>query len=103
MWRVAQADEPSDYVFASGVGRTVADLVSTAFAAAGTEPRGRVDVDPTLVRPPQHQPRIGDPSRARAQLGWSAATSFEELVGAMVQADLARLRATPSVVTLPSP
>jgi GDPmannose 4,6-dehydratase len=103
MWRMAQADEPSDFVLASGVGRTVGELVSTAFAAAGAEPLGRVDVDQTLRRPPQRQPRIGDPSRARAQLGWSAATSFEELVGAMVQADLAQLGATESVVTLRSP
>jgi GDPmannose 4,6-dehydratase len=102
MWRMATADEPADYVLASGVGRTVGDLVRTAFAAAGVEPDGRVAVDPALVRPPQRTPSIGDPSRACARLGWRPQTSFEDLVGAMVQRDLAELSGGDSqaVVTL---
>jgi GDPmannose 4,6-dehydratase len=91
MWRMATADEPGDYVLASGVGRTVGDLVRTAFAAAGVEPDGRVAVDPALVRPPQRNPSIGDASRARDRLAWAAQTSFEELVAAMVERDLAEL------------
>jgi GDPmannose 4,6-dehydratase len=102
MWRVAKADEPGDYVLASGIGRTVGDLVRAAFAAAGVEPDGRVAVDPALVRPPQRNPSIGDPSRARERLGWRAETSFEELVGAMVERDIAELSGGDShaVVTL---
>ena len=92
MWRMAQADAPGDYVLASGTGRTVGDLVRTAFAAAGVEPDGRVTVDPAFVRAPQRVPSIGDPSRARERLGWSAATAFDDLVGAMVERDLADLR-----------
>jgi GDPmannose 4,6-dehydratase len=91
MWRMAQAEEAGDYVLASGVGRTVGDLVEAAFAAAGVEPEGHVAVDPALVRPPQRLPSIGDPSRARAKLGWSPAMSFEALVAAMVRRDLADL------------
>jgi GDPmannose 4,6-dehydratase len=91
MWRMATADEPGDYVLASGVGRTVGDLVRTAFAAAGVEGDGRVAVDPALVRPPLRNASIGDPARARERLGWRAQTSFEELVGAMVARDLAEL------------
>jgi GDPmannose 4,6-dehydratase len=100
--RMAQANEPGDYVLASGVGRTVGDLVRTAFAAAGVEPDGRVAVDPALVRPPQRVASIGDPSRARERLGWRAQTTFEDLVGAMVQRDLAELSGGDSqaVVTL---
>lgn len=91
-------DEPGDYVFASGVPHTVGDLVDAAFAAAGiprTAPGGddRVLVDPRFVRPPERWPPVGDPSKARETLGWTPATSFEQLVGEMVAADLAPLGA----------
>jgi GDPmannose 4,6-dehydratase len=91
MWRMAQAAEPNDYVLASGVGRTVQDLVCTAFAAAGVDPDGRVSTDPALIRPAQRAPSIGDPSRAREWLGWRADTAFEDLVAMMVERDLGDL------------
>jgi len=83
-----RADAPADYVIASGVGRTVGDLVATAFAHAGLDPEGRVRVDPALVRPQEPTVLIGDASRARAELGWEPRYSFEELVAEMVDADL---------------
>jgi GDPmannose 4,6-dehydratase len=86
-----QAGEPRDYVLASGVGRTVRDLVAAAFAAAGVEPDGRVRVDPALVRPPEGTPLVGDPSRARRELGWEPQHSFEETIAEMVAADLDEL------------
>jgi GDPmannose 4,6-dehydratase len=92
-WLSLQADAPSDYVFASGVGRTVGDLVNAAFAAAGTSPEGRVRVDPAFVRSPEPWAPVGDPSRARTTLGWKPETSFEELISEMVAADLAEPRA----------
>ena len=85
---MAAAAEPGDYVLASGVGRTVRDLVDVAFGCVGLDPSGRVDVDPALVRPPEGSPAIGDPTRARERLGWSATTSFEALIGEMVAAEL---------------
>lgn len=87
---------PGDYVFASGVGRTVRDLVETAFAAAGLPAEAvdeRVVVDPAFVRPPEPTLLVGDPGRARDVLGWTAEISFEQMVGEMVAADLALLRA----------
>jgi GDPmannose 4,6-dehydratase len=93
-------ETPADYVLASGVPHTVGDLVDAAFAAAGLErrvpdgsdgTRDRVEVDPRFVRPPERWPPIGDPSKAREQLGWRPQTSFEQLVAEMVEADLARL------------
>jgi GDPmannose 4,6-dehydratase len=91
-------DEPRDYVLASGVGRTVGELVDAAFAAAGVERRmpdgrDRVVVDERFVRPPEPWPPVGDPSRAREALGWEPRTSFEQLVREMVEADAARLGA----------
>jgi GDPmannose 4,6-dehydratase len=88
-----QADAPADYVFASGRGRTVGDLVDAAFAAAGVAPDGRVRVDPAFVRPAEETAPVGDPSRARAQLGWEPEISFEAMIAEMVAADLAELRA----------
>ncbi|MGZ6708309.1 MAG: GDP-mannose 4,6-dehydratase [Solirubrobacteraceae bacterium] len=88
-----RADQPGDYVIASGRGRTVGELVDAAFAHVGLDPAGRVRVDPAFVRPPEPTTLVGDPGRARAQLGWEPRHSFESLVGAMVDADLADLRA----------
>jgi GDPmannose 4,6-dehydratase len=90
-WLSLQAEGPGDYVFASGVGRTVGDLVNAAFAAAGVAPEGRVRVDPAFVRPPEATPPVGDPSHARAALGWEPEISFEALIAEMVSADLAEL------------
>jgi len=92
-WLSLQADAPDDYVFASGVGRTVGDLVEAAFAAAGVSSEGRVRVDPAFVRPPERWPPIGDPSHARTALGWEPEIAFEALIAEMVTADLAELRA----------
>jgi len=86
-------DEPGDYVFASGVGRTVRELVDVAFAHVGLDPADHVRVDPAFVRPPEATPPVGDPSRAREVLGWRPEISFEEMIGAMVDADLEALRA----------
>jgi GDPmannose 4,6-dehydratase len=91
-WLSLQADAPGDYVFASGVGRTVGDLVNAAFAAAGTSTEGRVRVDPAFVRPPEPWAPIGDPARARTALGWEPEIGFEQLISEMVAADLAELR-----------
>ncbi|MCW3064119.1 MAG: GDP-mannose 4,6-dehydratase [Solirubrobacterales bacterium] len=84
---------PDDYVLASGVGRTVGELVEVAFAHAGIAPEGRVRVDPAFVRPPEPWPQVGDPARARERLGWEPEYSFERTIGEMVDADLAALRA----------
>jgi GDPmannose 4,6-dehydratase len=94
-WLSLQAAAPADYVFASGVGRTVGDLVDAALAAAGVE-GGRerwVRVDPEFVRPPEPVAPVGDPSRARDVLGWQPEISFEAMIAEMVAADLAELRA----------
>jgi GDPmannose 4,6-dehydratase len=89
---MARANEPDDYVLASGVGRTVGDLVRVAFAAVGLDPEPYVRVDDSLVRAPERTPAVGDPSKAAARLGWRAETSFEDLIGQMVEADLARMQ-----------
>jgi GDPmannose 4,6-dehydratase len=93
-WLALQVETPGDYVFASGAGRTVGDLVDAAFAAAGISPDGHVRVDPAFVRPPEATPPVGDPSHARAALGWAPEIAFEDLIAEMVATDLAELRAS---------
>ena len=90
---MADAEEPGDYILSSGRGRTVRELVTAAFAAAGLDPDGYVRSDPTFQRGPETTPNVGDPSKARYRLGWRPRHSFEDLVREMVEADLAALRA----------
>jgi GDPmannose 4,6-dehydratase len=92
---MAAAAEPADYVLASGVGRTVRELVDVAFGCVGLDAAGHVAVDPALVRPPEGSPAVGDPSRARERLHWSATTTFEALIGEMVAAELETLQRLP--------
>lgn len=88
-----EQDEPGDYVLASGVGRTVGDLVAAAFAVVGLDPEQYVRVDAELVRPSERTPPVGDITRARERLGWEPETSFEAMIAEMVRADLADLEA----------
>ena len=91
-WLSLQHDLASDYVFAGGVGHSVAELLDVAFAHVGLDPADHVDVDPALVRAPETVAPIGDPSRARELLGWMPTVSFPQLVGRMVDADREALR-----------
>ncbi len=92
---VSAASRPGsgdDYVVATGRGHAVRDFVAAAFAHVGIvdwEPL--VDVDPAFVRPADATALVGDASKARAVLGWSPTVGFDEIVGRMVDADLARL------------
>jgi GDPmannose 4,6-dehydratase len=86
-----QQDHGDDFVVCSGISRTVRELVEVAFAFVDLDPEPYVVVDPELVRPHDPVPLVGDPSKARRQLGWEPRTSFETLLGNMVEADLASL------------
>jgi GDPmannose 4,6-dehydratase len=90
-WLMLQQDQPGDYVLASGVAHTVAELARAAFACVDLDAERYLRVDSTLVRPTESTPSVGDPSRARELLGWRAELSFEGLVERMVRADLGRL------------
>ena len=92
-WLMLQQEQPEDYVLASGVGHTVAELTETAFAYVGLEAERYVRVDPKLVRKLEQTASVGDPSKARERLGWKPRLSFEQLVERMVEADLRELQA----------
>jgi GDPmannose 4,6-dehydratase len=94
-WLMLQQERPDDYVLASGVPHTVAQLAQTAFACVDLDAERYLRVDASLERPPEGTPSVGDPSKARKRLGWKPQLSFEQLVERMVQADLRSLeRAT---------
>ncbi len=92
MWRMLQLPEPDDFVVATGENHTVRELVEIAFAHVGLDWRQFVSVDSSLLRPAEVDTLIGDPAKARAELGWKPKVSFAELVRMMVDADLGRIR-----------
>jgi GDPmannose 4,6-dehydratase len=91
MWLMLQQETGDDYVVCSGVSRTVRELVATAFAVVDLDPEAHVVVDPEFVRPSEPVSLVGDPSKARRQLGWEPRTSFEELIRMMVEHDVREL------------
>ena len=97
MWLMLQSRRADDFVIATGVSRSVGQLVATAFAHVGLEPEDHIVVDAELVRPPETVPLVGDPTKAREQLGWEPRTSFEDMIGAMVEADLSELESAQRV------
>jgi GDPmannose 4,6-dehydratase len=109
MWQMLQQARPDDYVLATGEAHSVREFVERAFAHIERpivwRGRGRdevgicartetalVRIDPRYFRPTEVDRLQGDPSKARATLGWRHRTTFAELVREMVEADLAQVR-----------
>jgi GDPmannose 4,6-dehydratase len=92
-WLMLQQDVPDDYVLASGVAHTVAELARTAFACVDLDAERHIRVDETLVREREPVASVGDPSKARRELGWEPELSFEQLIERMVRADMRELEA----------
>jgi len=107
MWRMLQATEPDTFVLATQRTETVRDFVRMAFKAAGIELefRGSAEsetaldtatgktvlrINPKFYRPAEVELLIGDPTHAKATLGWEPQTTLEQLCQMMVQADLRR-------------
>lgn len=116
-WLMLQQDEPDDYVIATGVQHSVREFVELAasrlgmqieWQGAGEGERGVlasapaecaaqpgtmiVAVDPRYFRPAEVETLLGDPSKARAKLGWKPRTSFDDLVSEMVENDMQQAR-----------
>ena len=104
MWLMLQQEKPDDYVIATGEQHSVREFIELAGRELGMEISWQgseidevgidnvsgneiVAVDPRYFRPTEVDTLLGDPSKARSQLGWQARTSFEELVREMVAAD----------------
>jgi GDPmannose 4,6-dehydratase len=96
-WLMLQQERPDDYILASGVPHTVAELANAAFACVGLDAERYLRSDDSLVRPPESTPNVGDPTKARERLGWEPRVGFEALVERMVLADVRALRGAAAV------
>lgn len=109
MWMMLQQPEPDDYVAATGEMHTIREFIEKAAPYAGYEivwedegvkevGRDRksgkilIEVDPKFFRPAEVEQLLGDPTKAKAKLGWSPKVKFEELVEIMMKADLEAVR-----------
>jgi len=88
MWLMLQQPKSSDFVVATGLGATVKDFAEMAFTHAGLEWEKYVEIDQKYERPTEVDALIGDPSKAKRELGWSATTHWQDLAKLMVDADL---------------
>ena len=91
MWLMLQADEPREYVVATGRTSSVGEFCRMAFAHVGLDWRDYVRVDRQFSRPAEVPALWGDASRAKVDLGWEPKVSLEELVAMMIEADLRRV------------
>ena len=110
MWRILQAEQPDTFVLATGRTETVRDFVRMAFKAVGVELdfKGAADAETAVdmatgktllrvnhkfYRPAEVELLVGDASKAKAELGWQATTTLEQLCQMMVEADVQRNQA----------
>ncbi|HUB11494.1 MAG TPA: GDP-mannose 4,6-dehydratase [Acetobacteraceae bacterium] len=93
MWLMLQQDTPDDYVVATGETHSVRTFARMAFSHVGLNFEDWVVTSDDLMRPAEVQFLLGDPSKARQVLGWEATITLEEMIGEMVEADLARHQA----------
>ncbi len=92
MWLMLQQDKPDDYVVGTGETHSVQELCEVAFSHVGLNWRDYVVQDPRFMRPAEVDLLVADPSKAHRVLGWKPEVSFEQLIGMMVDADLALLK-----------
>ena len=88
MWRMLQHDEPDDFVLATGETQTVQKFADLVFAQLDLDPSEFIEIDPRYFRPAEVDLLLGDASKAKEKLGWTATTSLEELAQLMVDHDL---------------
>ena len=92
MWRMLQVDEPADFVLATGKGISVREFLDAAFVHGGLNWQDHVKFDERYLRPTEVDALIGDPSRAKAALGWEAKVDGVALAKLMVDADIDALK-----------
>jgi GDPmannose 4,6-dehydratase len=88
MWLMLQADEPGDFVIASGKTHSVRDFVDTAFSLLDLDYRRYVRTDPQLFRPSEKVQLCGDAAKARTMLGWTHTIDFSDIVRLMVEGEM---------------
>jgi GDPmannose 4,6-dehydratase len=92
MWRIMQADEPDDYVLATGEGHSVREFCAAAFEHAGLDWQEHVKYNASFERPSEVDALIGDSSKAHEKLGWRANTHALDLARLMVDSDVEEMK-----------
>ncbi|MBZ5520910.1 MAG: GDP-mannose 4,6-dehydratase [Acidobacteriia bacterium] len=92
MWLMLQQPTAEDYVIATGKTHSVERLLEVAFSHVGLDWKKYVEIDPKLVRPAEVDYLCGDAGKAERKLGWKPKISFEQLIGMMVDADMAAVK-----------
>jgi GDPmannose 4,6-dehydratase len=88
MWRMLQHDVADDYVVATGETHSIREFLDKSFGYAGLDWQKYVEIDPRYYRPTEVDLLLGDPSKARRELGWEPKVNFDSLVTMMVDADV---------------
>lgn len=92
MWQMLQAEKPSDYVVATGIGTSVRDFLDVAFSHVNLEWQKYVEIDHKYIRPSEVDALIGDPTKIESELKWKAKVKWDALAKLMVDADLKALK-----------
>jgi GDPmannose 4,6-dehydratase len=88
MWIMLNADEPDDYVIATGETHSVREFIERAFGYLDLDWQRHVEIDPRYFRPAEVDLLLGDAGKARRELGWEPKVTFDQLVKLMVDHDL---------------
>jgi GDPmannose 4,6-dehydratase len=88
MWLMLQQEKPDDYVLATGESHTIRDLLEIAFSHVGLNWQDHVKIDDRFRRPADAADLLGNPAKARDQLGWKSSMTFEQLIQQMVDEDI---------------
>jgi GDPmannose 4,6-dehydratase len=91
MWRILQADEPDDFVIATGETHTIKEFLTEAFSYKGLDWQDYVEIDQKYYRPTEVDLLIGDASKAKQKLDWEPKIKFKGLVKMMVDSDCEKL------------
>ncbi|OGV50922.1 MAG: GDP-mannose 4,6-dehydratase [Lentisphaerae bacterium GWF2_52_8] len=88
MWMMLQADEPGDYVVATGETRSVREFLETVFGKLELDWQKHVEIDSRYMRPSEVELLLGDSGKIQKELGWKPRTSFDKLVSMMIESDM---------------
>jgi GDPmannose 4,6-dehydratase len=99
MWMMLQAEEPEDYVIATGETHSISEFLDLAFGMLDLDWKQYVEIDPRYYRPAEVDLLLGDASKARNKLGWEPKVTFPELVKLMVDHDLELARREHAALT----
>ncbi len=102
MWVMLQQDQPDDYVVATNETHSVQDFIEETFGLLGLEWRKHVRHDARYERPAEVDLLIGNPAKAKRQLGWEPKVKFKELVRIMTDADLELAKREAQIARLPA-